>query len=456
MFTEYSDVFAENISEEGQTIELGQTHVVEHTINTKDAAPIKQRAYRIASSNQEFIQKEIQTMFEKGLIRESSSPWASPIVLVPKKNGKQRICIDYRKLNHVTEKDVYPLPVIDDILESFKGAQWFSTLDLASGYWQVAVKEEDKKKTAFITKYGLYEFNVMPFGLCNAPATFQRLIDKLMKKYLGKFVLAYLDDLTIYSKTFDEHVKHLAIVFQVLREAQLKLNKEKCHFFLHSITFLGHEISWQGIQPDEEKLIKVKNFPQPTNLRTLRGFLGLASYYRKFVKNFSKRAKPLTKLLQKDIPFIWENDQQKAFEWLKTQLITAPILQHPDFNKPFYLHTDASGTGLGAVLAQKDDNNNEYAIAYASRMLNRAEQNYSTTEQECLAVIWAVEHFKHYFGISPFFVITDHSALKWLRTTELKGRRARWILRLEPYNFTILHRAGKKHNNADTLSRLEY
>src|SRR6185436_3940034 len=268
LFTEYLDVFAKNISEKGQTIELGQTHVVEHTIDTKDAAPIKQRAYRIASSNQEFIQKEIQTMFEKGLIRESSSPWASPIVLVPKKNGKQRICIDYRKLNHVTEKDVYPLPVIDDILESFKGAQWFSTLDLASGYWQVAVKEEDKKKTAFITKYGLYEFNVMPFGLCNAPATFQRLIDKLMKKYLGKFVLAYLDDLTIYSKTFDEHVKHLAIVFQVLREAQLKLNKEKCHFFLHSITFLGHEISWQEIQPDEEKLIKVKNFPQPTNLRT--------------------------------------------------------------------------------------------------------------------------------------------------------------------------------------------
>jgi len=161
-------------------------------------------------------------------------------------------------------------------------------------------------------------------------------------------------------------------------------------------------------------------------------------------------------LLQKDIPFEWKSEQQKAFEWLKTQLITAPILRHPDFSQPFYLHTDVSGTGLGAVLAQKDENKNEYAIAYASRSLNQAERNYSTTEQECLAVIWAVEHFKHYFGISSFFVVTDHSALKWLRTTELKGRRARWILRLEPYNFTILHRAGKKHNNADTLSRLEH
>ena len=356
----------------------------------------------------------------------------------------------------MTEKDIYPLPVIDDILESFKGAKWFSSLDLASGYWQVAVKEEDRKKTAFITKSGLYEFNVMPFGLCNAPATFQRLMDKVMKKYLGKFVLVYLDDLTIYSKTFEEHVQHLSLIFQTLRDAQLKLNKDKCHFFLHVITFLGHEISWQGIRPDEEKLIKVKEFPRPTNLQTLRGFLGLASYYRKFIKDFSKRAKPLNHLLQKDIPFEWKSEQQKAFEWLKTQLITAPILRHPDFSQPFYLHTDASGTGLGAVLAQKDENKNEYAIAYASRSLNQAERNYSTTEQECLAVIWAVEHFKHYFGISPFFVVTDHSALKWLRTTELKGRRARWILRLEPYNFTILHRAGKKHNNADTLSRLEH
>jgi hypothetical protein len=455
LFTENADVFAKNISEEGQTIELTQTQIVEHEIKTKDATPIKQKAYRIAHSDHEFVKNEIQAMKEKGIIRESSSPWASPIVLVPKKNGKTRMCVDYRKVNKVTEKDVYPLPVIDDILESFEGAKWFSSLDLASGYWQIAVKEEDKKKTAFITKFGLYEFNVMPFGLCNAPATFQRLMDTVLKEYLGQFVLVYLDDLTVYSKTFEEHVEHLAIIFQTLRKAKLKLNKEKCYFFQSNIKFLGHEITREGIQPDEDKLIKVKDFPKPHNLRTLRGFLGLASYYRKFIKDFSKQVQPLYKLLRKDEPFKWKDEQQNTFEWLKTQLITAPILQYPNFNKPFYLHTDASGTGLGAVLAQKDDEKREYAIAYASRSLSRAERNYSTTEQECLAVIWAVEYFKHYFGTTHFFIVTDHAALKWLRTTELKGRRARWILRLEPYNFTILHRAGKKHNNADTLSRLE-
>jgi hypothetical protein len=199
-------------------------------------------------------------------------------------------------------------------LKSFQDAQWFSSLDLASGYWQVAVKEEDRKKTTFITKFGLYEFNVMPFGLCNTPATFQRLMDKVMAKYLRKFVLIYLDNLTIYSKTFDDHVNHLSIIFQTLCEIQLKLNKEKCHFFLPTLKFLGHEVSRDGIKPDKDKLIKVKNFLRPVNLRSLRGFLGLASYYRKFIKDFSKKAQPLNQLLQKDEPFEWKAEQQKVFE----------------------------------------------------------------------------------------------------------------------------------------------
>ena len=455
LFLDNIDVFAENISEEGQTIELTQTHIVEHEIKTNDAEPIKQRPYRIAPSENQFVKNELDAMLDKGIIRESTSPWASPIVIVPKKNNKKRICIDYRRLNKVTEKDVYPLPIIDDILEMFDGAKWFSTLDLASGYWQVAVKEEDKRKTAFVTKHGLYEFNVMPFGLCNAPATFQRLMDKVLSRFIGKFLVVYLDDVTIYSQTFDEHMTHLKTVFKTLRKAQLKLNRDKCHFFLHSIKFLGHEITRQGILPDEEKIDKVKNFPTPHNLRTLRGFIGLASYYRKFINKFSDIAKPLNKLLQKDEPFVWSKEQRKAFELLKHHLITAPILQHPKYDKPFYLHTDASSFGLGAVLAQKDEENKrEFAIAYASRSLNTAEKNYSATDLECLAVIWAVEYFRHYFGTDHFYVVTDHSALKWLHTSELKGRRARWILRLEPYNYTIIHRAGRKHNNADSLSRL--
>jgi len=250
------------------------------------------------------------------------------------------------------------------------------------------VKEDDKKKTAFTTKFGLYEFNVMPFGLCNAPATFQRLMDKVLAPYIEKFLVVYLDNITIYSKTFDDHVTHLNTVFKTLREAKLKLNKEKCHFFLPSIKFLGHEITRNGILPDEDKIIKVKNFPTPHNLRTLRGFLGLASYYRKFINQFSNITKPLNKLLQKDVPFNWDEDQQTAFEKLKKYLISAPILQYPNFKKPFILHTDASTSGLGAVLAQKnEENKREYAIAYASRSLNKAEQNYSATDLECLAVV---------------------------------------------------------------------
>jgi RNase H-like domain found in reverse transcriptase len=219
------------------------------------------------------------------------------------------------------------------------------------------------------------------------------------------------------------------------------------------VKLLGHVINREGIQPDDDKIVKVKDFPKPTTIRQLRGFLGLASYYRKFIKNFSSIARPLNSLLEKDTPFEWMDDHQQAFETLKRHLIMAPILRYPNFSQPFYLHTDASGTGIGAVLAQKE-NKKEYAVAYASRSLNKAERNYSTTELECLAVIWAVEHFHQYLGTQHFFLITDHSALQWLKTTELKGRRARWILRLESYNFTIKHRAGRKHNNADAMSRM--
>ncbi|CAG8539325.1 15223_t:CDS:2, partial [Dentiscutata heterogama] len=294
------------------------------------------------------------------------------------KDGRKKICIDYRKLNAITERDVYPLPTINEILNSFNRASWFTSLDLASGYWQVAMKEEDKKKTAFITKFGTYEFNIMPFGLTNAPATFQRLMDKILCPYINKFVVVYLDDITIYSRTFEEHFEHVQLVFRVLREANLKLNLAKCYFFLNSIKFLEHIIGKDGIKTDERLIDKVKNFPTSTNLRQLRGFLGLASYYRRFIQGFSKIAKPLNQLLKKDELFNWTTEHRDAFNALKQYLITSPILRYPDFDQPFYVHTDASAS----------------------------------------------------------------------------GRRARWIMRLEPYNFTIIHRAGRKHNNADSLSRM--
>ena len=237
-------------------------------------------------------------MLEKKLIVPSNSPWTSPVVVVEKKNGKLRLCVDYRKLNNVTKKDSYPLPRIDDMLETLSGSTWFSSLDMASGFWQVEMKPEDREKTAFVTKYGIYEFTVMPFGLCNAPATFQRLMDTVLQGILWHFVIVYIDDINIGSRTFSEHLEHLKQVFERLRNAGLKLNPEKCFFFEKKLVFLGHVVSNEGIQTDPDKIAAVKNFPIPRDVSQLRGFLGLASYYRRFIQNFSKIAEPLNKLLR--------------------------------------------------------------------------------------------------------------------------------------------------------------
>ena len=262
--------------------------------------------------------------------------------------------------------DAYPLSRIDDLLDSLGGATWFSTLDLASGFWQISIHEEDIKKIAFITASGLYEFVVMPFELNNAPSTFQRLMNWVLKDYLGVFVAVYLDDVIIYTKgTIKQHLDHLRQVFQILKKAVLKIKLKKCHFCLPSLNFLGHIVGREGIQPDPEKISKIKNFPIPTNVTHLQAALELFGYYQKFIKDFSRHAKPMTELLKKDKLFQWEEKQQTAFERLKERLIKALILQYPDFNSPFFLYTDTSKTGLGAVLAQKKDKR-EYVIAYAS------------------------------------------------------------------------------------------
>src|SRR5215469_2954036 len=265
-------------------------------------------------------------MLQQGIIEKSHSPWASPVVLVRKKNGKLRFCVDYRPLNKATKRDEYPLPRIDDMLDSLGGAAWFTSLDLASGYWQVEMNPNDREKTAFVTQFGTYQFTVMPFGLCNAPATFQRLMDEVLHDILWKFVVVYLDDLNIYLKTFEEHLQHLRIVFERLQKAGLRLNPEKCKFVTEELSFLGHLISKDGIRTDPDKIEKVKHFPRPQTVTQLRGFLGLASYYRRFIQNFSKIANPLNRMLKKNIPYEWKQEQQDAFKYLKKCLITSPIL----------------------------------------------------------------------------------------------------------------------------------
>jgi hypothetical protein len=290
-------------------------------------------------------------MLCEGIIQASDSPWASPAILVKKANGKKRLCIDYRGLNKLTREDAYPLPRIDEILENLNGAKWFSTFDLASGFWQIEMNPKDREKTAFVIKGGHYEFNVMPFGLCNAPATFQKTMNKVLEEYIDRFVAVFIDDIIVYSNSFEEHCGHLQMLFYKLRKANLALNKEKCEMFKRELRFLGHKINEYGILPDPQKIEKVQEFPVPKNVRQIKGFLGLASYYRKFIKDFSKIAKPLNNLTKKGIEYDWTKECQNAFETLKGKLTQAPILGYPDFDKMFYLFTDASGIGLEAVLA---------------------------------------------------------------------------------------------------------
>jgi len=440
-----------------ESSQLGRTNLVQHTIDTEDGKVIRKHWYRTSQVERKFIEQEITRLLKEGLIECSTGPWASPVVLVRKKNGKQRLCIDYRELNSITRKDAYPLPRIDDMLDSFGKAKWFTSLDLSSGYWQVEVDPKDRSKTAFITQFGIYQFKVMPFGLCNAPATFQRLMDEVFRGILWKFVMVYLDDIIVYSESFEEHLEHLHIVFDRLQAAGLKLNPEKCSFVKAELEFLGHIVSGQGIQTDPVKTEKVKNFPRPKNTTQLRGFLGLASYYRRFVPNFARITMPLNGLLKKGIIYQWTSKQDEAFNALKECLVTSPILMFPNFKEQFILFTDASISGLGAILSQLNEKGQEHVIAYASRALSKAEKNYAATELECLAVVWAIKHFHAYVYGQRFKLITDHSALKHLFNTAMPtGRTARWIMKLQMYDFETVHRAGKKHSNVDSLSRIQY
>jgi hypothetical protein len=326
------------------------------------------------------------------------------------------------------------------MLDALNNCAYFTTLDLTSGFWQVAMDPAFQEKTAFCTRFGTYEFTVMPFGLCNAPATFQRLMDTVFYDVTWNFVLVYMDDIIIFSKTAEDHKVHLEEVFKLLIKAGLKLNPDKCDFFQEKILFLGHMISKEGIQPNPALVEKIKNCPRPITKTKVRSFLGLASYYRRFIRNFSGIARPLYNLTKQDESFVWTEDCEHAYNYLRKCLTTHPIVVYPNFNKPFFLHTDASNYAIGAVLVQKDDKGHDRVIAYASRVLNPAESNYTVTEKECLAVIWATKRFHTFLQGQPFSIITDYEAIPWLKQHKTpKGRLARWIVHLSEYDpYTIL------------------
>ncbi|XP_058864420.1 uncharacterized protein LOC131706752 [Acipenser ruthenus] len=433
--------------------DVGRTHLVQHQIETGAARPIKQRPRRQPLALQEATEQVLEEMKAAGIIEPSDSPWTSPVVMVRKKDGKWRFCVDYRRVNDVTEKDSYPLPRIDESLDLVAGSRWFSSLDLRSGYWQVALDPSARPKTAFSTGRGLWQFTVMPFGLCNAPATFERLMEKVLAGVPPSECLVYLDDLLVHGGTFQDALASLHEVLRRVRKAGLKLHSEKCQLMRQEVSFLGHRVGAEGIQTEVDKVTAVRDWPIPVNPRQVRSFLGLASYYRRFVQGFATIAAPLHRLLRKDEPFEWTPACQEAFASLQHALCQSPVLAPPDVRSPFLLDTDASNEGIGAVLSQPGPEG-EHVVAYFSRSLSKAERRYCVTRRELLAVVEGVRHFRHYLCGLPFTIRTDHAALQWLLTfREPEGQVARWIEQLQAFQYRIQHRAGEKHANADALSR---
>ena len=442
-----NDMFANSLKD------LGECGLMEHSILTVDEEPLFQLPYRKSERERLEIKKEIDEMIKYKIIRESRSPWSSPVILIPKPNGTKRMCIDYRRLNKKTIQQNWPIPRILDILDRISRSIYFTAMDLKSGYWQIKLNKNSIAKTAFSTQDGHYEFLRLPFGLKNAPADFSRIMHMVFPKE-RHFVEIYLDDMIVHSKTFEEHLGHINTVFKLLREAGLKLNPEKCTWCANEIKILGHIVSFQEIKMDVTKVMAVKNWGVPRNVKQVQEFLGFANYYRRFIKDFSNMAKPLYDLLKKDSQFIWTTECNDALETLKRKLCESPVLRAVDPDKEIRLHTDASNYAVGGNLSQLDDDGSEYSCGQYSRLLKGAELNYTITEKECLAVILSVKNWIIYLYGKKFTIITDHIALKWLMNLkDPTGRLARWAIYLEVFDLEIIHRAGRIHSNVDGLSR---
>jgi transposase InsO family protein len=450
LLNDYATVFSQNDND------VGRTNLVKHSIPLLPGTkPVRLPPHRLGPQKEAEAEKQVSELLKKGMITPASGAWSSPVVLVKKKDDKWRFCIDYRKLNAVTQQDAYPLPRIDESLDALAGSQYFSTLDLTSGYWQVPLDEDAQEKSAFATRTGLWKWKVLPFGLTSAPATFQRLMEQVLQGLHWKTLLLYLDDIIVISPDFATHISRLEEVLARLRKAGLKLKPSKCELFQDKVNYLGHVVSSQGIATDPKKVEAVKEWSMPKNLKELQAFLGLAGYYRQYIQDYATLAKPLTLLTGKNIKWEWSEEASVAFRSLKRSLINSPILAYPDPKIQYILDTDASGVGVGAVLSQIQEGE-ERAVAYYSKTLSPAERNYCVTRRELLAVVKAMKHFRPYLYGQKFRLRSDHASLRWLcRRQEPSAQVARWLEILAEFTYELEHRAGNKHGNADALSRKE-
>ena len=442
---QYADVFTDP-----QTLPPQRSY--DHTIPlVPDAVPFNSRPYHYSPQHKTEIEKQVKYLLEHGLITHSNSPFASPVLLVKKKDGSWRFCVDYRKLNALTVKNKFPLPIIEEILDELQGSRIFTKLDMKSGYHQVRMLPADEHKTAFKTHHGHYQFKVMPFGLTNAPATFQCIMNQVLQPFLRQFVLVFLDDILIYSKTMADHIQHLQEVLEILRANQLYLKASKCSFGQNSLEYLGHIISAQGVATDPTKTQAMIQWPVPTTFIELRAFLGLTGYYRKFVKHYGIIAKPLTAILRHK-EFMWSDQAQQAFQTLKQAMTSTPVLALPDFQAQFTVETDACFDGVGAVLMQQGQ-----PIAYLSKALSSKHQHLSIYEKEFLALILAVDKWRHYLQRQEFIILTDHKSLAYLAEQTLHSEmQKKAMTRLMGLQFKIKYRKGKENLAADALSRVAH
>ena len=441
------------------TSELGCTNVHKHKIDTGNAPPQRKRPYRVSPKVKQEIDEQIEDMLKNDIIEPSNSFWAAPVVMCRKKDNSYRFAVDYRDLNSVTEPMNFPLPRMEDVMDSVgeNNSKIFTVLDLKAGFHQIPLDEETKHKTTFITHKGCYSFKRLPYGLRNAPIAFQAVMAQVLQGINFKYALVYVDDILIHSANFEEHLVHLQNVFDRLSDANLKLQPKKCQFAAKRVEYLGHYFSKNGIQVNPSKIQVVKTYPVPKTRKQVKSILGLCNYYRRFVQDYAKIAGPLNNLLRKDVDYQWTSDCDKAFNVLKQKLISAPILAFADMQKPFFLSVDASGSAIGYILGQHDSENREVAVSYGGRALRGTELKWNVCERECLALVEAIKQFHPYLSHNHFTVYSDNIALKWLqKIRDQNGRLGRWSIKLQGYNFTVIHKPGIKNQNADSLSRRPY